>query len=311
MSARAAWLDPAEDEHAERLAIEVAREAGGRALQAFQTAPRLEFKGRQQDDPVTAADRELETFLRAELRARFPAHGIIGEEHADDLAPSASSVWVLDPLDGTANFAAGLPLWGVSLALLRDGRPVVGCVWVPVGPSLRPGVFHARAGGGAWFDEQPLRVPSGEDPRGRLITLPGQHWRAFRFRRPPRGTPPHHRGGAEPRALGSITAELALVASGVLRLAIFVQPRVWDVAAGALLVQEAGGCALAWSDRRWQPLERFEPVPPEGGRQPSALRHWSQPVIAGPAGFAWQAAGRLAWQPRLPRQLRRLLGLAD
>jgi myo-inositol-1(or 4)-monophosphatase len=301
--------DPAELADIEAAAIEIARAAGARALEAFTAIQALEFKGPKLDDPVTATDRELETFLRTELRSRFPNHGLLGEEHADDIAPDATFVWALDPLDGTANFASRLPLWGVSLGLLQDGRPVVACVWVPVGPLLRPGTYHARAGGGAWFEQQPLAVAQGEDERGRVVALPSRYWRAFRFRRPPPGTPVSQRTLADPRSLGSIAAELALVAAGALRLAVFVRPRIWDVAAGALLVQEAGGSALTWRGRIWQPLTYYAPARPEKGPGEPALRHWSQPVMVGPPRVVERAAARLAWHPRLPRLLRHLLRL--
>ena len=84
--------------------------------------------------------RDLETFLRRELRAAFPDHGLLGEEHADDIAADARFVWVIDPIDGTMNFASGVPLFGISIGLLADGAPAAGCIWVPVGPTLEPGV---------------------------------------------------------------------------------------------------------------------------------------------------------------------------
>src|SRR5207249_11137083 len=102
-------------------------------------------------------------FLRTELRRRFPDHGLLGEEHADDIAAEAEHVWVIDPIDGTSNFASGLPLWGISIGLLERGIPVVGCIWVPVGPTRGPGSYHARVGGGAWFDRQRVTVSRAED----------------------------------------------------------------------------------------------------------------------------------------------------
>ncbi len=293
----------------ERAAAEVARAAGERALAAFRSTLTLEFKGAKQDDPVTVADREVETFLRSELKARFPEHGFVGEEHADDLASGARYVWTLDPLDGTANFASGLPFWAISMALLDRGCPVVACVWVPVGPDLAPGVYHASRGGGAWFDDRRLAVSEGLDVRGRLVTLPGGHWRAFHFRRLPRGTPRPQRTRPDARSLGSIAFEACLVASGSLRLAVFLQPKIWDIAGGALIVQEAGGSALAWHNGGWRPLDVYAATAPDDGKDEPALRHWSEPVIVGSQGMAEQAANRFAWHPRLPQRLRRLLGL--
>jgi myo-inositol-1(or 4)-monophosphatase len=291
----------------EATAVEIARAAGQRALAAFSATRNLEFKGKRQDDPVTATDRDIEQFLRTELTHAFPEHGVLGEEHEEDIAPAARFVWVLDPLDGTANFASGLPQWGVSLGLLREGTPVIGCIFVPVGPGLEAGAYHARLAGGAWFDGRPLTVSRAPDERGQIMTLPGAYWRAFRVRLPPRGTPRPQRALPDARSLGSCTAELVLVASGALRATVFISPRIWDVAAGGLIIQEAGGVTLTWFERRWQPLVRYAPKPPPRKEGPPTLRHWSQPVLAGAPDAVERLVPRLAWHPRLPKALQRLL----
>jgi myo-inositol-1(or 4)-monophosphatase len=295
----------------EATAVEIAAAAGRLALDAFRRERALEFKGKRQDDPVTATDRDVERFLRTELGRAFPDHGLLGEEDEDDVAPDARFVWALDPLDGTANFASGLPLWGVSMGLLRDRRPVVGCIFAPVGPSLDAGVYHARLGGGARFDDRPVFVSRAPDERGQIMTLPGAYWRAFRLRLPARGTPRPRRALPDARSLGSCTAELVLVACGALRSTVFISPRIWDVAAGGLIVREAGGVALTWLDRRWQPLEWYEPKPPPRREGAPALRHWTQPVLAGAPDAVERLTARLAWHPRPPKALRRLIGLAQ
>jgi myo-inositol-1(or 4)-monophosphatase len=269
----------------------------------------LEFKGRKQDDPVTILDRETESFLRNELRIAFPPHGLLGEEHADDIAPDARFVWVIDPIDGTMNFASGLPLFGISIGLLDGGVPVVGCIWAPVGPTLGPGVYHARVGGGAWFDTQPVRVSRAEDERGQIMALPAGYLRAFRFRRASRQVPRPARALPDPRTTGSCTAELVLIASGALRAGVFIKPSIWDVAAGTRLVAEAGGLVLTWRDGHWQRFERFEAeAPPRGPGEP-ALRHWGRPLLLGAPDAVARLTQRMAWHPRLPRPLRQLIGL--
>jgi fructose-1,6-bisphosphatase/inositol monophosphatase family enzyme len=291
----------------ERTALELARAAGERALQAFRSTLVLEFKGKKKDSPVTALDRDVETFLRTELRRAFPDHGLVGEEHADDVATGASWVWVIDPIDGTMNFASGLPLFGISIGLLHDGTPVVGCIWVPVGPTLGPGVYHARVGNGAWFDNQPVRVSKAEDERGQIMALPAGHLRAFRFRRPGRDVPRTARALPDPRTTGSCTAELVLIASGALRAGVFIKPSIWDVAAGVLIVREAGGTVLTWRDNNWHAFERFEPQPPERGKDAPALRHWGRPLLMGAPDALERLTARMAWHPRLPRPLQKLL----
>ncbi|MDQ6672206.1 MAG: inositol monophosphatase [Chloroflexota bacterium] len=293
----------------ETTAARLARAAGERALNAFRSVLVLEFKGKKQDNPVTALDRDVETFLRTELRAAFPEHGLLGEEHADDIAADARFVWVIDPIDGTMNFASGLPLFGISIGLLEDGVPVAGCIWVPVGPTLGPGVYHARVGGAAWFDDQAVRVSRAVDERGQIMALPGGHLRAFRFRRSGRDVPRPARALPDGRTTGSCTAELALIASGALRAGVFIKPSIWDVAAGALIVREAGGQVLTWKDGRWRVFERFEPEPPETGKGPAALRHWGRPLLMGAPDAVERLTHRMAWHPKLPKPLQKLIGL--
>ena len=99
--------------------------------------------------PVTVADREAETVMREMIGAAFPAHGILGEEHGAEHL-DASYVWVLDPIDGTKSFVTGKPLFGTLIALLRDGRPIIGVIDMPalnerwVGVEGRPTLFGGR-----------------------------------------------------------------------------------------------------------------------------------------------------------------------
>jgi myo-inositol-1(or 4)-monophosphatase len=254
-------------------------------------------------------DREVETFLRDGLRQAFPDHGLLGEEHADDIAAQTEHVWVIDPIDGTANFASGLPVWGISIGLLRAGRPIVGCIWVPVGPTLQPGAYHARLSGGTRFDGQPVRVSRATDERGQVMSLPGGYLRAFRFRRARSGLPRPQRALPDQRTLGSCTFELVQVASGALRAGIFLKPSIWDVAAGVVLVREAGGEVLTWYERAWHRFDQFLAAPPDKGQGPPALRNWGQPLLFGAPDALARVAPRLAWHPRLPKQLRTLIGL--
>lgn len=293
----------------EHTALELARAAGERALEAFRRTIVLEFKGKQADNPVTALDRDTETFLRQSIRAAFPDHGLLGEEQADDIAEGARYVWVIDPIDGTMNFASGLPLFGISIGLLEDGAPVAGCIWVPVGPTLGPGVYHAAVDGGAWFDDQPIRVSKAVDERGQIMALPAGYLRAFRFRRPPRDVARAARALPDPRTTGSCTAELVLIASGALRAGVFIKPSIWDVAAGTLIVREAGGSVLTWKDSRWQQFSHFEPEPPGKGAGPATLRHWGRPLLIGAPDAVERLTARMAWHPKLPRPLQKLIGL--
>ncbi len=147
VSARAAEAPCPEDFVA--LAEELADAAGAVARRYYRTALVVEDKA--DDSPVTLADREAEAAIREIVAARHPDHGVVGEEQGAD-RPEASYVWVVDPIDGTRHFITGNPLFGTLIALLREGRPILGVVDVVmlgerwVGAAGRPTVMRDNAG---------------------------------------------------------------------------------------------------------------------------------------------------------------------
>jgi len=109
----------------------LATSSGEVILPFFRTALAIDDKSKNgRFDPVTAADRAAETAMRALIRRTFPDHGIVGEEHGNERA-DAEYVWVLDPIDGTKSFIAGMPAWGTLIALMRAGKPVYGMMHQP------------------------------------------------------------------------------------------------------------------------------------------------------------------------------------
>ncbi len=242
-------------------------------------------------DPVTAVDRAVEARLAAYVAERFPGHAVLGEEEGAEPAGDAEWVWVVDPVDGTRNFVAGLPLFAVSVGVLRRGRPVVGAVALPAEGS----VLHARRGGGAWRDGQPARVAAADALTPRLVGARGPDFREA-FRADPALDP---RLG-EARWLGSTAYELAAVASGTLGYAAIGDVALWDCAGGVVLVAEAGG-AVATSagpddaaGGGWAPLERFRAEDAAAG----ALRAWHGPLLAGPPAAVATLARHLTPAPR-------------
>ena len=122
-------------------------------LSYFRTGFSVDAKA--DESPVTIADRQTEAFIRAEITARFPDHGILGEEFGRDRM-EAEFVWVIDPIDGTKSFVTGHPMWGMLLGLLHHGRPVLGAVNMPVLGELALG----GPGIGATLNGAPIRVGS-------------------------------------------------------------------------------------------------------------------------------------------------------
>jgi myo-inositol-1(or 4)-monophosphatase len=188
---------------------------------------------------ITEADLAMQDRLKSALAARHPGIGFLGEEMEvgeqqrllDD--SSGSGIWVLDPLDGTSNFAAGIPLFGVSLALLQGGRVVAGIVYDP----MHDESFAATLGGGATLNGEPLHArPAG-------ISM-AKTTACIDFKRlPPQlaariaATPPF----SSQRSIGSVALDWCWVAAGRFHLYLHGRQRLWDYAAGSLVLAEAGG----------------------------------------------------------------------
>jgi myo-inositol-1(or 4)-monophosphatase len=283
-------------------AARIAGEAGALLLELYRTPIEVEYKDKQRRDPVSQADRRAEAQLRAAILERFPEHAILGEEGEDSGSPRAEYTWVLDPLDGTTNYVNNLPLFCVSVGVLRWGHPAVGAIWTPVAPDGAPGVFSARAGGGARLNGQPISV-DGRAGRSRTLShrlagYPGGFGAFFALTRRPGLRP------GEPRTLGSIAYEAALVAAGVLQSAIFWSPKIWDIAAAVTIVREAGGSALTRTEGHWHELSYFRPGidPKTGADRP--LRDWSGPLVIGAPELAQPLV--LALRPTLLVRVLRL-----
>ena len=167
-------------------------------------------------------------------------------------------------MDGTSNFVNGFPLFSASVGVLHRGVPVIGALWCSSSHALRPGVYHARAGASLRFDAQPvIRVPN-----------PMVHRRLA-------GEPDASAAGLpwDVRRTGSAAIECAFVAAGLLQVARFAQPNIWDVAGGVALVRAAGRDVYVREASRWQPFNGFAQA--HGDDVDQVLRGWRRPLIMG------------------------------
>lgn len=187
--------------------------------------------------PVTEADLATDRHIRQRLATAFPDHDVISEE-GDTVWGGHAWTWVVDPIDGTSNFTAGVPYWCVAIALLRDGHPVYGCVEAPpIGAR-----FEAILGEGSTRNGAPIHVADPID------------FRSGRFAHVPMiltaGALRASNGDVllNARVMGSAALDLALVACGAAVATYQRVPKIWDMAAGSLLVTEAGGCHLSMGD---------------------------------------------------------------
>ena len=215
-------------------ATELAKRAGELGLEYFRRLDTLTIESKGHQDMVSEADRDVETFIRAALAKEYPDDAIVGEEHAPTAGTSGYS-WVIDPIDGTANFVRGIPAWCVVIAGFRDGQTDVGVIHEPsVGES-----FYGRRGGGAFLNGKPIRASQASSlTEGSLGT-------GFSNRAEARNVVGLidellGEGGLYYRnASGALM--LAYVAAGRLLGYVEQHMNAWDCLAGMLLIEEAGG----------------------------------------------------------------------
>jgi len=223
-------------------AAEIAHEAGSLLRYYFERRVRFEMKG--DFDLVTEADRASEKLVVERLKQQFPHHGIVAEEGSGHESPSEYR-WYVDPLDGTTNFAHAYPVWNVTLALEKAGEMVAGVIFDP----NRDELFTCERGSGAFLNGRRIHVSQASRVADSLVST---------------GFPNHNRktnpnihffhelamSAHGVRRCGSAAIDLAYVASGRLDGFWEIGLSPWDMAAGILLVEEAGG---ACSDMQGAP----------------------------------------------------------
>jgi histidinol phosphatase-like enzyme (inositol monophosphatase family) len=240
-------------EDLEPFLIELNRAAAAAILPLFRADHGLENKaGPGAFDPVTKADRGAEAAIRSLISRRFPEHGVIGEEYGED-RPDAEFVWVLDPIDGTRAFVAGLPLWTTLIGLRAAGEPVLGSIGQPYVGEL----YIGHAGGArllARGASRPLTVRKGvgleraiiatTDPEDCFNSAEKLAWRQVR-------------AAVRLARMGCDAYAYAQVAVGTIDLVIESGLKCWDIEAAIPLIAGAGGYVTDW---------RGEPVGRHGGQ---------------------------------------------
>lgn len=208
----------------------LADQAGAIMRKHFRTG--LEHQTKGDGSPVTVADEAINALVLSAVREAYPADGVIGEEGSSP-ATSSGRVWVCDPIDGTMPFMFGMPTNLFSLALVDDGVPILGILQDP----YLDRCYEGMLGEGATVNGQPL-VVSDQGLDGSVVALPGVQ---FGVADNAGIVSDALRRGLRVLALGSVTYESVLVASGQLTACVFPGETVWDMAAIKVLVEEAGG----------------------------------------------------------------------
>ncbi len=221
-------------------AVEAAQLAGTFTLGYFQADTPVELKA--DDSPVTAADRGAESLLRERIHRAFPSHGILGEEHGEEIG-TAPARWILDPIDGTVSFVCGVPLYAVLVGFEWEGEMLAGVIHLP---ALRETVWAAR-GLGCFCNGRRARVSTVSRLADARVVHGGAAW----LERCGRGA-----------ALGRLLAGCkldrgwcdaygyALVATGRAEVSLDPVMKIWDTAALLPVLVEAGGELTDWSGQR-------------------------------------------------------------
>jgi len=234
-----------------RVAVDAARAAGRLLREELAGVRRIAYKGTP-TNLVTEMDQRAEGEILGRLRAAFPDDAILSEE-TGAAAGRSGRRWIVDPLDGTTNYTHGLPIFGVSIALEAEARVVLGVVYDP----SRDELFVAERGGGATLNDAPIRV-SATKTLGESLLVTGF---PYTIRETPDTNLPEYAAfsvrARAVRRLGSAVIDLAYVACG--RFDGFWELRLgaWDVAAGSVLVEEAGGTVTGIDGR---PLDLDAPT---------------------------------------------------
>jgi len=231
------------------LARRLAIEAGAIAAEAL---GRITISRKPDDSVVTEADHAAQRHIVEAVNAAYPDHAIVAEETRTATGPRLDPArtkytWVVDPLDGTRNYAVGFPCYATAIAVLENAEPVVGVVH----EHNTGRTYTAIRGRGAQLDGRTLRLSEPRDARDHLIGISSTK-DAFTVRILQTWVPMR---GLILRNLGSAAMHLALVAGGGLSAAFGVKSKIWDVAAGALLLAEAGGVL---TDPTGKPMTPFD-----------------------------------------------------
>jgi len=205
------------------------------------THPPTTITDKSAKDPVTDVDIAIEHLIRDRLHQATPQVAFLGEEEGGN--PDAPTLWVLDPVDGTVNYHRGLPLCGISLALIHHGRAVLGIICLP----MLGRRYWAADGHGAWRDGAPIAASTTTDMDQAIVAV-GDYGFGDEVADHNDASFALHRhlaaSARRVRMLGSAAVDLALVADGTLDASITLSNNLWDMAAGSVIAREAGALVI-------------------------------------------------------------------
>ncbi|MFH1889981.1 MAG: inositol monophosphatase family protein [Candidatus Kuenenbacteria bacterium] len=229
-----------------KIAIHSAQQAGKILLQYFNKLNRSDIKAKSKHEIITPADLAAEKIILKIIKDNFPTHKILSEEEGAAGAQESDYLWVIDPLDGTTNFVMGNPLFSVSIGLFKNDKIILGVVYVP----FLNNIYAAEEGKGAFLNGKKIRASKVSKIKDAFLCFcHGGNDESVK-----QAIAIYHKLKFEARDLrqiGSAAIECAWVAQGKTEAIMIPGVSVWDVAAGALLVREAGGIVTDMLGHEW------------------------------------------------------------
>jgi len=236
--------------------ILVAEEAGKFVMNYFDKDFEV-FSKDTKNNLVTEVDKGCQELIKNKISDRFPDHSIIGEEDGDSSISNISEfTWVVDPIDGTTNFANGLPNFSISIGLLKNSEPIAGSIWIPWPNENRCLIFSTAKDEGSWIDNRKIDINNPQFSLGEGAISSYSSFSPIFGNKSRKIKPMNIRLRGDKRVIGSVAYEMAMLTKGVISFALLGPAFIWDFGAGLLLIKEAGGVVLEL-DNNYEPKSEF------------------------------------------------------
>ncbi len=235
------------NKQAHNLAVQALKQAGYELKKIYNKTERINTGLKSKHQVVTKADRVAEKIIIDKIRKKFRNHSILSEE-IGSINAGKDYLWIIDPLDGTTNFVMKNPLFATTVSLVYKNKTSFGLIYAP----LLNEFYQALAGEGAYFNQHKIKVSNVKQTNKGFHTYCYGSAKSKFAKQALNYYQTMFNQGNEIRQLGAATLELARVARGITDSIVIPGANAWDVAAGALLVSEAGGRVTDFKNQRWQ-----------------------------------------------------------
>ena len=259
------------------------RKASKILIRDFGELESLQVSAKGPKDFVTNADKKVEKILINELSKAKNKFSILSEEIGLIENSDKNNIWVIDPIDGTTNFANGLPNFSISIGLLKNSEPIAGAIWVPWPNKNNCLIFSTAKNEGSWIDNAKISINKSQ------FSLGGGAISSYSSFSPIFGNidrkinPMNKRLRGDKRVIGSVAYEMAMITKGSIGFSLLGPAFIWDFGAGLLLIKEAGGVVMELNNN-YEPISEFESFVKNYHQDKESymkLKNWNGKFIAG------------------------------